>query len=59
MRGRQLQPEHRDFSDEAGTYYYGQYVNIRTGDERSGPRGVRDYENAWGWFSRNGLQGYH
>jgi hypothetical protein len=56
---RNYNPYTDDFSDPDGTYYYGQYVNIRTGDERSGPRGVRAYQNEWGWFSRNCLQGYH
>ena len=56
---RNYNPSTDNFSDPAGTYYYGQYVSIRTGDERSGPRGVRGYENEWGWFSRNCLQGYH
>lgn len=56
---RNYNPGTDDFSDPDGTYTYGQYVNIRTGDERSGPRGVRGYENEWGWFSRNCLQGYH
>jgi hypothetical protein len=56
---RNYNPHTDDFSDPDGTYYYGQYVNIRTGDERSGPRGVRAYQNEWGWFSRNCLRGYH
>src|SRR3954468_12013093 len=56
---RNYNPYTDDFSDPDGTYYYGQYVNIRTGDERSGPRGTRAYQNEWGWFSRNCLQGYH
>jgi hypothetical protein len=56
---RNYNPATDDFSDPDGTYHYGDVVSIRTGDERSGPRGVRGYTNAWGWFSRNCLQGYH
>lgn len=56
---RNYNPSTDDFSDPVATYTYGQYVHIRTGDERSGPRGTRGYENMWGWFSRNCLQGYH
>lgn len=56
---RNYDPSSDNFSDPDGTYYYGDQVRIRTGDERSGPRGVRGYTNAWGWFSRNCLQGYH
>lgn len=56
---RNYNPPTDDFSDPDGTYYYGQYVNIRTGDERSGERGTRAYQNEWGWFSRMCLQGYH
>jgi hypothetical protein len=56
---RNYDPSSDNFSDPVATYTYGQLVSIRTGDERSGPRGVRGYENMWGWFSRNCLQGYH
>jgi hypothetical protein len=56
---RNYNPPTDDFSDPDGKYYYGQYVNIRTGDERSGERGTRAYQNEWGWFSRMCLQGYH
>jgi hypothetical protein len=56
---RNYNPGTDDFSDPDGQYVSGQFVNIRTGDERSGPRGVRAYQNEWGWFSRNCLQGYH
>jgi hypothetical protein len=57
---RNYNPGTDDFTDPSGApYVYGQMVNIRTGDERSGPRGVRAYQNEWGWFSRNCLQGYH
>jgi hypothetical protein len=56
---RNYNPSTDDFSDPHGTYYYGDQVKIRTGDERSGPRGTRGYTDAWGWFSRMCLQGYH
>jgi hypothetical protein len=56
---RNYNPPTDDFSDPHGTYYYGDQVKIRTGDERSGERGVRGYTDAWGWFSRTCLQGYH